>query len=224
MIPTAKQMAEAIRINTEKLVRAEILEVESMSAAQALASDLLRQEKLGDGWAITVDREYPFAFRTLITDGGIIFRPVVSVDRIVIDSKLDEGFQHLDIALQLACVENKYHARWHFDKANLKGKGQYQDGPLYHLQFGGHVPNQANDFWLKEPRWAHAPMDLILLLEAVAANFYTDEWTEKIRRDPTWCEYVSQSERMCLSVYLEKIQKFLNIRSDTVLSGLWANA
>lgn len=220
MIPSAREMADAIRANTAKLVEAEILDPISYGASGRLVTDLMRQN--GPGWKISVPRTDPFSFNLIMTEKGVVYRPVVSVDRIVTTS-IEEGiFSQLDISLQMSCLDNKNHARWHFDRANEHGES-FQDGPLYHLQFGGHMPDQPEDFWLKPPRWAHAPMDLILLLEAVAANFYTDKWTNKIRKDPTWCEYVSQSERMCLSGHIEKLQELLNVRSNTVLSGLWAN-
>lgn len=222
MIPAAKEMALAIRSNTQKLVNAEILEVESLQAASALYASLMRQAKNNHGWEITVDREYPFIFKPVTTEKNVIYRPTVSVDRIVTSTVESNVFERLDLSLQMACENNKNFARWHFDRANSTD-GVFQNGPLYHLQFGGHMPNQSEDFWVKEPRWAHAPMDLILLLEVVAANFYTRAWTEKVRRDPTWCNNVSQSERMCMTAYLKRVHALLNVSSDTVLSGLWAN-
>ncbi|WP_295927358.1 hypothetical protein [uncultured Xanthomonas sp.] len=220
MIPAAGDMAKAVRATTKKLIEAEILDAVSYEASEALYAALRSQK--GEDWQISVPRDSAFVFLWLTTNKGIKYRPMVSVHQIMTDSCGGGIFKHQDISLQMSCVDNKNHARWHFDRANQQG-ARYQDGPLYHLQFGGHMSGQIEDFWLKEPRWAHAPMDLILLLEAVAANFYTDKWSTKVRRDPTWCEYVSQSERLCLGAYVEKVQELINSRKDTVLSGLWAN-
>lgn len=221
MIPTASEMADAIRANATKLLQLEILSQSSWGAMHSLCS-ALKSRKRSNDWKISVEREFPFQFAIVENQANIHFRPTISVKGIETDPSDGDLFKNLDIALQISCVESRHHARWHFDKANLKD-GAYQAGPLFHLQFGGHGSGQGEDFWLKEPRWAHAPMDLILLLEAVTANFYTDKWTESVRGDPTWCEYVSQSERLCLSAYVEKISKSIQARSDTVLSSLWAN-
>lgn len=221
MIPTASDMADAIRANATKLINLKILSDSSWDATNSLCSTLKSRRKSND-WKISVQREFPFQFTIVENQANIPFRPTISVKGIETDPTDGGLFRNLDIALQISCVESRHHARWHFDKANLKD-GTYQAGPLFHLQFGGHGSGQGEDFWLKEPRWAHAPMDLILLLEAVTANFYTDKWTESVRGDPTWCEYVTQSERLCLSAYVDKISKSIQTSSETVLSALWAN-
>jgi hypothetical protein len=221
MIPTASDMADAIRANATKLINLKILSDSSWDAMNSLCAALKSRRRSND-WKISVEREFPFQFAIVENQAKIHFRPTISVKGIETDPSDAGVFKNLDIALQISCVESRHHARWHFDKANLKD-GAYQAGPLFHLQFGGHGSGQGEDFWLKEPRWAHAPMDLILLLEAVTANFYTEKWTESVRSDPTWCEYVTQSERLCLSAYVEKISKSIQTSSDTVLSSLWAN-
>ncbi|MGY6000053.1 hypothetical protein [Stenotrophomonas maltophilia] len=221
MIPTASDMADAIKSNASKLIQLKVLAESSWEATNSLCSDLKRQRK-SDRWNFSVSRNYPFQFSIVENEQKIQFRPTVSVKGIEIDPEDGSLFKSLDIALQVSCVDSRNHARWHFDKANAQG-ANFQAGPLFHLQFGGHGSGQGEDFWLKEPRWAHAPMDLILLLEAVTANFFTEKWTESVRGDPTWCSYVTQSERLCLTTYVEKISKSISISSDTVLSALWAN-
>lgn len=221
MIPTASDMAEAVRANASKLIEHEILAQSSWQAVNALYADLRRQKK-ADAWHLSVPREYAFQFNIVQNEKKIQFRPVVSVKGIHTDPDDKSLFRSLDISLQVSCIKSEHHARWHFDKANQKN-GAFQAGPLFHMQFGGHGSEQGDDFWLKEPRWAHAPMDLILLLEAVTANFYTEKWITSVRSDPTWCAYVTSSEKLCLSAYIEKVNKAIQISSDTVLSALWAN-
>lgn len=222
MIPTATEMADAIRSNAGKLIDLNVLAASSWDATNALCADLKRQRK-SSSWRFSVARDYPFQFSIVENEQNIQFRPMVSVKGIEVDQADGSLFKNLDIALQVSCIDSRHHARWHFDKANVQEGGGFQTGPLFHLQFGGHGSGQGQDFWLKEPRWAHAPMDLILLLEAVTANFFTDKWTESVRGDPTWCNNVTQSERLCLTAYVEKISKSISISSDTVLSALWAN-
>lgn len=220
MIPTAQEMAKAVRANAGKLVEHGILAESSWTAIDALYADLCRQNKK-QAWNLNVSREYAFQFNLVQNERKIQFRPIVSVKGIDTDPGNVDIFKNLDISLQLSCIQSIYHARWHFDKANMIGD-VYQAGPLFHMQFGGHGSNQGGDFWLKEPRWAHAPMDLILLLEAVTANFFTDKWLTLLRGDPTWCANVTKSERLCLSAYIDKVSKAIQVSSDTVLSTLWA--
>lgn len=222
MIPSASEMADAIKANASKLIELDILAESSWNATNALCADLKRQKKKGDSWMFSVARDYPFQFSIVKNEQNIQFRPTVSVKGIEVDATDGSFFKSLDIALQISCVESRHHARWHFDKANFNG-ADFQVGPLFHLQFGGHGSGQGEDFWLKEPRWAHPPMDLILLLEAVTANFYTEKWTKSVRGDPTWCAFVTQSERLCLRSYVDKIRGCIDVSSDTVLSALWAN-
>ncbi|WP_164139300.1 hypothetical protein [Stenotrophomonas maltophilia] len=213
-------MANAVRTNAGKLVEHGILADSSWTAINALHADLCRQKK-NVAWNLNVPREYAFQFNLVQNERKIQFRPIVSVKGIDTDPEDMNIFKNLDISLQVSCIQSIHHARWHFDKANEMG-GVFQTGPLFHMQFGGHGSDQGEDFWLKEPRWAHAPMDLILLLEAVTANFFTEKWLTSVRGDPTWCAYVTKSERMCLSAYIEKVSKAIQISSDTVLSTLWA--
>ncbi|MCU1082922.1 hypothetical protein [Stenotrophomonas maltophilia] len=213
-------MAAAVRANGSKLIEHGILAESSWLAVNSLYADLRRQ-KDNEAWKLTVPREYAFHFNIVQNEKKIQFRPVVSVKGIDTDPQDENIFKNLDISLQVSCIKSLHHARWHFDKANEE-KGIFQAGPLFHMQFGGHSSDQGEDFWLKEPRWAHAPMDLILLLEAVTANFFTDKWLTSVRSDPTWCAYVTKSEKLCLSAYIEKVSKAIQISSDTVLSALWA--
>lgn len=221
MIPTAEEMADAVWGNAKKLLDANILEESSRNVALRLRSFLKGKGSSRD-WQINVPRDDGFIFRECITTSGIIYRPLVSVDGIVTNSAGARPFSKLDVSLQLTCINDANFARWHFDMANLKSGNVYQHGPMFHMQFGGHIPNVPK-FWIDKPRWAHAPMDLVLLLEAVAANFYTDEWNSELRQDSSWCEYISQSEAMCLSNYISELTKILSLRSKTVLGSFWAN-
>lgn len=222
MIPTADAMGEAIWANTRKLIDAGILTEASNAAAARLRSHL-KGRRSSTAWNIQVPREDGFIFAEIENHEGTLYTPIVSVDGIVTDPASAQLFSKLDISLQLTSWDGTHHARWHFDMANRNTGGQYQHGPLFHMQFGGHVPG-TEDFWVKLPRWAHAPMDLVLLLEAVAANFYTDKWHEHLREDASWCENVTQSEALCLAQYIQQIAQAVGVRSRTVLSSLWANA
>jgi len=90
--------------------------------------------------------------------------------------------------------------RCHSDRANPD-----QQGPLYHLQFGGGA-GDAEVCWhpssIRLPRLAYPPMDLVLACQMVAANLYWSDYSD--RRDwPEWRGAVLESQRHLLSRYYE---------------------
>lgn len=108
------------------------------------------------------------------------------------------------------------------DLANKPG-GIPQSGPLTHLQFGGHHHgNRAQDHPLKVPRWCHPPMDVALLCEVVAANFYEEEWLG-LRDEPNWCQSISLFQRLCYTHYFDSMTKSLSMSSTTALRSMWAS-
>ena len=74
--------------------------------------------------------------------------------------------------------------RMHFDKAEVG-----QQGPTYHLQFGGKPAEEIELCWFPEaiklPRLVHAPMDLILTCQLIAANFYSETYAT-IKKKTYW--------------------------------------
>ena len=98
-----------------------------------------------------------------------------------------------------------------------------QPGPLTHIQYGGHNPGfRQLDHPLKVPRWNHPPMDIVLLCEVVVSNFFPSKW-DLIRENPTWCDAISTSQRICYSAYLEKMVQTLGCRGTTILHEMDAN-
>ncbi|EFG9153109.1 hypothetical protein BL864_005564, partial [Escherichia coli] len=114
-------------------------------------------------------------------------------------------------------------ARWHVDLANSdEQSGSVQSGPLYHLQYGGHHHGHRHlDEKLKEPRWCHPPMDVALMCEVVAANFFADKWA-LLSQDKTWCKSIKVFERLCYTQYLEKLHASLSKHDTTALGCMWA--
>lgn len=224
MVPSAKEMATAIHVVTGKLISAEVLEQESYGTAQRLIAALKMK---GDAkkWDFSVDRTVGFTFKSLPDDQRNVYNPVVSVDRVSVDETIQgvPPIRQLDVSLELRYPHTEERVfRWHFDQANT-AKGKAQPGPLYHLQFGGHVhQDRRMDMPICIPRWSHPPMDLILLLEAVTANFFPDAW-EELREDLQWCEQIRVAQRFCLKHYCEKLHHHLNASHSTVLSSLWAD-
>ncbi len=133
-------------------------------------------------------------------------------------------FDKLDLALEVSDEADGPVARWHLDLANRKtGKeDEWQPGPLIHLQYGGHIHNARHlDHPLKVPRWCHPPMEVVLLCEVVAANFYERQWLE-LREDSNWCRSVSVFEQLCYTDYAAKLQSALATSTRTALNSMWA--
>ena len=65
-------------------------------------------------------------------------------------------------------------------------------------------------------------MDLILLIEAVTANFYPEEW-EQVRGDHQWCSHIQVAQRLCLTRYCAKLQEHINVSKGTLLDSLWGD-
>ncbi len=92
-------------------------------------------------------------------------------------------------------------SRLHFDKAN-----ESQAGPEYHMQFGG-KPENDELCWFPEsvkiPRLEYKPMELFLVCQLVAANFYPDEYAE-IKEKSEWLGTLRWSQQSLLLPYYQK--------------------
>jgi hypothetical protein len=96
--------------------------------------------------------------------------------------------------------------RLHFDLASSD-----QPGPKYHVQVGG-IPAGDELWWMPPsvnlPRIAHPPIDIVLLCEMIAANFFPEQYRE-IRTDPIWRGAIRDTQRSVL-------QKYFQLCHDTV--------
>jgi hypothetical protein len=221
--PTATGMAAIVRDVGLKLYEAGI--VLDMGPFIRLHSQLKKRGNVRE-WQYEIDRGSPIEFGQAHDDRGnpLPVKLVLSVKGVEVKDCDDDTppFLSLDLALEIRKEDFTPYARWHIDQANLIN-GSYQRGPLFHIQFGGHHHDAREaDFDLKVPRWNHPPMDLILLCETVAANFFYDQWKTHLRDDPTWCDLISQCEKFCLTAYLKKIASVVNVSSSTVLKEMWA--
>lgn len=224
VVPTAKEMATAIGFVCNKLMNLGILESESWDAIYKLENALRNQ---GDArhWSFAVARDKGLIFKALADKQQEVFNPVVSVDGVSVDDSIKgvPPLRKLDISLELRYQRDSRILRWHFDQANTQQNGNVQHGPLFHLQFGGHAhQDRLMDLQIKVPRWSHPPMDLVLLLEAVTANFFPQEW-EELRNDRQWCEHVRLAQNLCLRRYSTKLQQHLSTSDGTLLDSLWGD-
>src|SRR5690606_20304373 len=130
-----------------------------------------RGNKDGLSWQVVIPPDSPVTFKQSLDKNKKPVIPRLSC-AIQVEQRQHElpPFQTLDIAIEIVCPEKIPVARWHVDRANFQD-GIAQSGPLVHLQFGGHNAGYRHlDHPLKEPRWCHPPMDLILLCELIVAN------------------------------------------------------
>lgn len=226
MIPDAREMAAAIVIVANKLIAVNVLDAESHSALGPLSSSLQKQGS-AQAWRYEVARTPGFRFRRLRDECGEAYTPVVSVDGIDVSDRGEKlpPIMKLDISLELRYEHAEDRTlRWHFDQANRDHQEKIsQPGPLFHLQFGGRVhKSRTNDMPLSVPRWNHPPMDLILLLETVTANFFQKEWFE-LREDVTWCRQIRLCERLYLLHYQRWLTAGLEVSNGTLLKRVWGD-
>lgn len=106
--------------------------------------------------------------------------------------------------------------RCHFDLANPG-----QPGPKYHLQFGGNP--QADELcwfprFMNLPRLPYPPVDLVLVCQLIAANFYWDEYIE-FRQASEWRYALRSSQEYLLQGYYEACLSALD--QDLLVDCLW---
>lgn len=108
--------------------------------------------------------------------------------------------------------------RCHFDLAN-----EGQDGPKYHLQFGGNARDEEN-CWIPEeikiPRIAFQPMDIILACQMVVANFFSSDYQQKYSRDFRWKNAVTEVQSVFLRDYYARCVDMID-NEQILLDDLW---
>ncbi len=108
--------------------------------------------------------------------------------------------------------------RFHFDRAN-----QQQSGPKSHLQIGG-VADEEEYCWLHEkiekPRFAHMPMDLVLVCELIGATFYEPSF-RTIRTSGQWKSIVRESQNNLLRDYFDGCLRAVENDQSVLVDFLW---
>lgn len=96
-------------------------------------------------------------------------------------------------------------ARVHFDKVDhSQGKGQ-QYHPHYHFQIGG-KPEDDELCWhsrLDVPRIPYFPMELFLVCQMVAANFFPEFYVE-VRKKAEWKQELLQYQNLMVKPYFKR--------------------
>lgn len=220
---TAAEMGAAMQTVAVKLRDAEIITHDGYQALMQESSKVKRGA-VNTSWHFYIDRSLPLTFTQILDRDGEILCPRIIAAGIEVEQSQHKlpPFVSLDITIEIDRVDQTPISRWHVDWANKNGDDM-QPGPLVHLQYGGHVRGHRNtDHPLSVPRWCHPPMEVMLICEVMAANFYPDEW-ETLRDDPSWCKAISVGQKLCYSAYLNKMSRGLSISSRTLLHSMWAS-
>ena len=220
---SAKDMGDAIATVADKLFEFEIVTGNGYSVLREEAGRL-KGARDSKEWMLQISRENAVEFEFALDKNNEIIIPSITCEglHVVQNDHSRPPFKALDIAIEIFDADRIPVARWHVDWANVVN-GKPQAGPLVHLQYGGHFAgHRALDPKVKEPRWVHPPMDLILMCEVTAANFHEEKW-EALREDNNWCQAVAIGQRFCYSAYLRKICQGLSVSSKTLLHSMWAS-
>lgn len=221
-IVEAREAGDALSSISYKLLDARIVDDRGFSVLNRLANDTQRLRK-ATAWPILIEMEDALTFSPTRDKNGRAVVPSIAAN-----CRVEQGgsrgtppFASFDIALTVDYADGTPAARWHLDLANAKDDGM-QAGPLFHIQYGGHQRGHRElDHPLKVPRWCHPPMEVALLCEVVAANFFTEQW-EEMRDEPGWCRAIALYQKLCYSHYLKRMQEHLTKSATTALNGMWA--
>ncbi len=224
MTVTAASAGDALSVVATKLIESQILEQEGYAVLLRISGELKRGKE-AISWVTEVDRGNPIRFVKHQDRGGKTIAPAIIAKKITVNQneRTTPPFATLDLALEIDDDQGNPLSRWHLDLANASG-GVTQSGPLVHLQYGGHHHGAGHlDHPLRTPRWCHPPMELALLSEVVAANFFEAQWIE-MREDPNWCQAIALFQQLCYKHYIDRLTKSLSQSSTTTLNTMWASA
>lgn len=214
----AEEAGHALRVIADKLFEANILTAEG---AAALRDESFRLTKLrkGTSWTTRIARERAIIFERVQDKDGADVTITLSAECISVDQAIAScpPFASLDVAIFITDAEGAPVCRWHLDRSNSG-----QQGPLFHLQMGGHLPGYRDrELPIAEPRWCHPPLELGLLCEVISANFFAAKWTRSVREDPAWCSAIRSLQKLCFTDYAARLSQSLGVSDSTALTRMW---
>lgn len=204
------------------LIEVGIAAPETSANVNEAATSLIRQGNK-TAWTYQLDLARPIIFEPVEHPKHGFIHPRVGAHVSVKEGKdAHPPFESLKLSLEITNNAGERVQRWHIDRANMANE-KYQEGPLYHLQIGGHWRggDRSLEIELEEPRWCHPPLDVVLLSEVVAANFYPKEW-RFLHAKGTWCSLVQESQKLCYTDYMKRMSDHMNVGQSTALAEMWA--
>lgn len=225
-IPTAQEMSKALAYLYTRLVELGLIDY-SQSNGILEAASKLRKYGSSKAWRYRIERSKPLILIPASSARlNVDIYPIVFIDIEIDEALLEEkGFPFKTLSLTLEIV-NKSNGllihRSHIDLATSNKQGNYQDGPMFHLQFGGKSSEKKTDadvFKLRKPRWLQPPMDLILMAEILIANFYPEQW-EKLKNQPDWIALITDSQKLCYKPFFNIANEY--IEKDSLMKTFWA--
>jgi hypothetical protein len=133
------------------------------------------------------------------------------------DGDMDDQFTRMEINLEKyahGAAGTELKAAWHFDRHIIdteKDSPHVTDDvhPLYHFQFGGArmskiVARLGDTLLLDPPRLMHPPMDGILAIDFVLANYAGTTW-KSLRDDPQYLGLIAPRFESIWKPYFEGV-------------------
>jgi len=144
-----------------------------------------------------------------------------------------EPLERLEVNIQITAKDEASNelniSAWHLDRHI--GQDDPQDiHPLYHFQHGG---KQMADIGgsvgrvllLEPPRLPHPPMEALLSIDFVLANFVGSVWKE-LREDGTYANRISQAQELYWKPYFKSLHSWWDgtpRQSNQEAPALWPN-
>lgn len=138
------------------------------------------------------------------------------------DSQKIDPFIHAELTINIKgkdMEDNNLISSWHFDR-HISESGDNEPlspHPQYHFQHGGRSiqnldDNDKYDFgsslYLESPRLFHPPLNLILSLNFLIAQFYSQKW-KRLKVDKDYRRIVNEEQKRYWRPYFSKLSSYL---------------
>jgi hypothetical protein len=115
---------------------------------------------------------------------------------------------------------NKLICAWHFDRhiSEEDDNEPLSPHPQYHFQHGGKSIERLDDdenydfgssLFLEPPRFFHPPLNLILSLNFLIAQFYSERW-KKLKLNNDYRRLVKEEQKKYWTPYFSKLSSYLD--------------
>ncbi len=199
-VPNAQKMGDQLCFLAGLLTKNRLITPSSCSSLKEAATKLKKLNN-SPSWSYSLNGAKQIEFQPSSEESKFEVIPRLSIEICVNEKNRVTPFNVLTMTLELVDIQKKPISRWHIDKANSG-----QAGPIFHLQGGGHWRGNTNreiEVPTKLPRWPSPPLDLVLAVEMVIANFFPGIWKESFRGKQSWVELIKESQKLCFLPYFE---------------------